>query len=48
MNKPIVVNLTETASKYEAVIRKLGEYLDSHSDSNGDIRIDLTVKDERE
>lgn len=46
MDKPIVVNLTETASKYEAVIRKLGEYFDGHSDSNGDIRIDLTVKEE--
>ena len=47
MDKPTVINLAETVSKYEAVIRKLEEYLDGHSGSNGDIRIDLTVKDEK-
>lgn len=46
MDKPIVINLTETVSKYEAVIRQIKEYLDSHFGFNGNIRIDLTNKAE--
>lgn len=46
MDKPIVVNLTETAFKYEAVIRQIKEYLDSHLGFDGNIKIDLTNKEE--
>ena len=46
MDKPTVINLAETASKYEAVVRQIKEYLDSHFGFDGNIRIDLTNKAE--